>query len=415
MNEVRNILVGLDIGPDRSQICYYDRKAKEPVSVPTRVGTNLFAFPTMLVKMSGREEWHYGFEAEYFAARPGGIRVPNPYETALGTETVMIEGAPVEAYLPLAVFIRESLRMLGVPRPAQVVSGIAVTSEKMTPCLAENILRALKHLGFDRRISIVCDHMESFYYYCYSLRPEIWSKSLGLIRFRGDEASFTAMRESRGTKPFAALTSDEGGAALPKEAEARDRDFSAAVEQWTEGSAYSAIFITGSGFSTEWAKLSVRTLSRAASHVFEGDNLFAKGACYALLEQLEKHAFDGRIFLGEEHTRFELGVDVIEGGSQHFLPLIRAGRAYYLCGTECDLILDGRDDLMVTVCAYDGSRHRNVHIPLDGLPERPPRASRLRVSATMESPDTALVRAEDLGFGELYAATHKVWEMRIEQ
>jgi hypothetical protein len=70
---------------------------------------------------------------------------------------------------------------------------------------------------------------------------------------------------------------------------------------------------------------------------------------------------------------------------------------------------------MVTVCAYDGSRHRNVHIPLDGLPERPPRASRLRVSATMESPDTALVRAEDLGFGELYAATHKVWEMRIEQ
>ena len=32
MNETRNIIAGLELGKEFSQICYYDRKEKEPVS-----------------------------------------------------------------------------------------------------------------------------------------------------------------------------------------------------------------------------------------------------------------------------------------------------------------------------------------------------------------------------------------------
>ena len=34
MNEVRNILVGFDFGEKVSQLCYYDRREGEPVSIP---------------------------------------------------------------------------------------------------------------------------------------------------------------------------------------------------------------------------------------------------------------------------------------------------------------------------------------------------------------------------------------------
>ena len=40
MNEIRDILIGIDFGRKESQISYYDRKAGEPLSVSMKVGTS---------------------------------------------------------------------------------------------------------------------------------------------------------------------------------------------------------------------------------------------------------------------------------------------------------------------------------------------------------------------------------------
>jgi hypothetical protein len=69
MREVRNILIGMDLSRENSQLAYYDRKAQDVVSVPTKVGTNLYAFPTKLAKMKDKDEWHFGAEAEYFVLK----------------------------------------------------------------------------------------------------------------------------------------------------------------------------------------------------------------------------------------------------------------------------------------------------------------------------------------------------------
>lgn len=37
MNETRNIIVGLEIGKRQSQICYFDRKEKEPISISVKL------------------------------------------------------------------------------------------------------------------------------------------------------------------------------------------------------------------------------------------------------------------------------------------------------------------------------------------------------------------------------------------
>lgn len=50
MNEVRNILVGFDFGEKVSQLCYYDRREGEPVSLPVKVGTGQYTFPNVLSK-----------------------------------------------------------------------------------------------------------------------------------------------------------------------------------------------------------------------------------------------------------------------------------------------------------------------------------------------------------------------------
>ena len=39
MNETRDLIIGIDFGKEYSQICYYDRKAEEPRSLPVKVGS----------------------------------------------------------------------------------------------------------------------------------------------------------------------------------------------------------------------------------------------------------------------------------------------------------------------------------------------------------------------------------------
>ena len=44
MNETRNIIAGLEIGKEQSQLCYFDRKEREPISVSVKAG-KLIIFP----------------------------------------------------------------------------------------------------------------------------------------------------------------------------------------------------------------------------------------------------------------------------------------------------------------------------------------------------------------------------------
>lgn len=48
MNETRDLIIGIDFGKEYSQICYYDRKAEEPRSLPVKVGSSQFEMPTCL-------------------------------------------------------------------------------------------------------------------------------------------------------------------------------------------------------------------------------------------------------------------------------------------------------------------------------------------------------------------------------
>ena len=55
MNETRDLIIGIDFGKEYSQICYYDRKADEPRSLPVKVGSSQFEMPTCLCRRPDRK------------------------------------------------------------------------------------------------------------------------------------------------------------------------------------------------------------------------------------------------------------------------------------------------------------------------------------------------------------------------
>ena len=95
------------------QLCYFDRKEREPISVSVKAGSNQYLFPTLLSKKPGKEAWHYGLEADYIF--PGRrerscIRTSEDLEPGPGTE---IDG---EKYTPgklMEIYLRGCISLLG--------------------------------------------------------------------------------------------------------------------------------------------------------------------------------------------------------------------------------------------------------------------------------------------------------------
>ena len=76
--------------------------------------------------------------------------------------------------------------------------------------------------------------------------------------------------------------------------------------------------------------------------------------------------------------------------------------------------MDPSGILNIEVTPLTGKMPRIVQLYLDGLEKRPPRATRLRIAFSMGSVNEVNVKVTDLGFGELFPATGKVWEQTIE-
>ena len=72
MNEIRDLIVGIDFGKEYSQICYYDRKGDEARSLSMKAGGNQYEAPCILCWRPEQKDYCVGLEADYFVREKGG-------------------------------------------------------------------------------------------------------------------------------------------------------------------------------------------------------------------------------------------------------------------------------------------------------------------------------------------------------
>ena len=114
MNEIRDLIIGIDFGKEYSQICYYDRKGDEPRSVSMKVGSEQFEAPTLLCHRGEHKDYCVGLEAEYFARDRGGILIDSLYDLCRKEEAVQVGTETKQPWELLAVFLKGMLKFLGV-------------------------------------------------------------------------------------------------------------------------------------------------------------------------------------------------------------------------------------------------------------------------------------------------------------
>ena len=278
MNETRDLIIGIDFGKEYSQICYYDRKAEEPRSLPVKVGSSQFEMPTCLCLRPDRKTYCAGLEAEYFAREKGGFLAGNLYEISAQNGPVAVGGEKKEAWELLAHYLHEMLKLTGIAEVEKNIRSLSIAMDSLNAVQVENLQRACRELGIPEERTILLDYEESFYYYVMTQKIETWNRSVGWYSFEQQKVSFRRMSMNSGTRPVLVHLEEPVTTTLSAKVEERDAEFYTFIKNTLGKELYSSIQINGEGFDQEWAQKSVKLLCYQRRKVFYGEKRLEIGA-----------------------------------------------------------------------------------------------------------------------------------------
>nr|MBQ4455219.1 hypothetical protein [Clostridia bacterium] len=118
--------------------------------------------------------------------------------------------------------------------------------------------------------------------------------------------------------------------------------------------------------------------------------------------------------MGEDKLKSNIGIELLKCGNEVYHALLDAGVNWYEAQSSMDVIIDPSGTLEIEITPLTGKSPRIVKLFLDGLEDRPTGVTRLRVSLKMSSVTEVDIKVQDMGFGELFPSTGKVWEQTID-
>ena len=145
--------------------------------------------------------------------------------------------------------------------------------------------------------------------------------------------------------------------------------------------------------------------------VFQGNNLFSKGACLGMQERLNKSAEGSEyIFLGNDKLKANIGMNILRQGEETYLALLDAGVNWYEAAKEFEFYLQDGNEITFIITPLVGKAGMMAQVVLEELTAS---TVRMRVRLFLEAENTLVVELEDLGLGELKPASGRVWREKI--
>lgn len=417
------LVVGYDLGEQYSQVSYCMTEDYNVDTLSSVAGEERYNIPTVLCKRIGVNQWYYGREALRCAEEERGILVDNILQLALDGEPIQIDEITYDPVTLLALFIKRSLGILaGIVSPDKMYA-LMITCEKLDGPMIDVLARAVDSMQLKTDRVFFQNHMESFYYYMLHQPEDLWKFQTLLLEYRGNQILAYRMECNQRTTPVVAFMDSSELAMSPyepmPEAESLrqeklkrlDREFADIAEKVCNGGPVTSVYLIGEHYSEEWMKESLRFLCRGR-RVFQGNNLYSKGACLAMLERLQQsEAGKGHVFLGNEKLKANIGMQVLRRGEASYLALLDAGVNWYETEQTVEFYVQDCNALKIQVTSLIGGKTRILEFPLDGLPAG---SSRLRAHLYLTGASNLVMEVEDLGFGSLRPTTGKTWREEAE-
>lgn len=413
------LIIGYDLGMENAQISFAASPREEAETLSQVAGEERYSIPAVLCKRYGANLWLYGKEALRLAEENQGVLVENLLALALDGEPVMVDGESFDPVALLTLFFKRSLANLRV-------SFLMLTCAVFDHRAIEVLGQVAGGAGLKPDKVFFQGYGESFYSYMLRQPEELWRYESVLFYYRRDALRVYHLECNRKTVPMVVVTEErehgfyECRYSSQEERTELDQAFCRIAQEACAGRPVGSVYLIGEDFSEEWMKESLSFLCRGR-RVFQGSNLFSKGACCGMQERLEEsQAGKSHVFLGREKLRANIGMEILRRGQESYYALLDAGTNWYEAGHTAEIYVQDGNELTLTVTplawkgpgggAASGSS-RKVRIQLEGLAGP---AARIRLHLEMESEDRLLVEAEDLGFGRFRSSGGQLWRQTIE-
>lgn len=384
--ESNDIIIGFDLNREDSQITFYNRTNADPMTVSIVPGEEKYLIPT---------------PKDIFS---------------------LIEGKAELGVVALSNFFRQCFDMLSTAGPPDRMS-VMVTMQKMDRPWVEAIPQALEMLGVKRESVFLQDHKESFYYYVLSQPKELWTYKVALFEYEEERITGCELAINKKTKPATVTVTERALLPLDKKVrqglkgdawnQKRDGLFLEMAQEMFGKDAYSSVYLIGKEFGEKWAVETLRFLCRRR-HVFQGMNLYTKGACYGAMDKAKAAPLEGFLYQGEDMIEYNLGMDMTVKGVKGYYPLITAGVNWYEAYHECEFLMDDTDVFEFYSKSILGGEQYQHSIELKGLPARPKKATRLLLRVGFTGKNKCRIRIDDLGLGSFWPSSGKKWETVIK-
>ncbi len=397
--------LGIDLTEQSAMISYYQLNMREPETVSPIAGSEAYQIPMLLAKRKQEELWYYGDEAKQMANDSEVICFDSLLQRAMHEEEIEVEEEVYQATELLCIFLKKIMKLPALLGNCTSCDCLVLSVEQLTK---ENMVIFRKiaiRLGLSKEQFMVINHKESFYYYALNQPEGLWMHDVYL--FEADNYSIHSYQLHRNIRTIPQLITINESVRTDLN-EPKDLEFLELLKKSFENQRVSCAYLVGEGFDGNWLRESVAFLCRGR-RAFAGNNLFSKGACYAAYVKIQQRPWNF-IYIGENDMKFNLSLKIRNRGNEEFLTLISAGENYFEMQGSCEVILSGSMEVDFWKQLPQSREAVIETLELTDLPQRPDRTTRVRITATPVADDKIDVEIKDLGFGDIYKSTGKVWK-----
>lgn len=408
----KKIIVGYDLANDCSQISYcYKKEESDVETVVAAEGEENYDIPTVLCKRIGTNQWLFGSAALKFNKEhpEEGILVENLLQMALDGEVVQIDGKGYHPAALLALFIKRSLSTVLSGGSLERIAAIVFTCEEAGPAVEGLLQRVIKTLEFKSTEVFGQCYEESFFYFLTHQAKDLWQNGALLLDYRGKDLNAVLIEGNINTVPKVMYSVKRSFYFAGTDKELLDIS-----RELCEGKLISSVYLIGGKFGGNWMEESLRYLC-SGRRVFQGTNLYSKGACYSVRSEAEKENSQNEyLFLGPDKLKANVGMKVRKRGEDVYNALLDAGMEWIHVEEIFEFYLKGENNLELLVTPLIKAPAKHVFMELDGLKLGEGDVTRVRMKLTMPTENLLRIEVNDLGFGEFKEASDGRWIKEVE-
>ena len=397
--------VGIDMDDTYAVVSFYETGMKEPDTVSMKPLSEVFQIPLQIGRKKENGQWVIGEEMVTETVSSDIFAADHLFSRARRNEMIAIEDTTYQATELLLLFLKKVTDYINGPYGAVIIEKLAFCIDKLDESVTGLLWSLGEALGLKKEQILILDKKSAFYYFALNQPGELWRQDVCLFDYYTERIRSYCLNRKTNTVPQTITIQEREFEMSGKE---KDEAFYWILEQMFGKRVISSVYLVGNGFDGGWMKQSLSYMCRGR-RAFMGKNLYAKGACYALLVQsgikIWKYSY-----ISDTEMKVNVSLAVRNRGRKEFLTLINAGENWYEAGSECDVILDGTKEIAIWLQAPDSKTANVEKLTLSDLPEREDRTTRLRISVKPLSDKQVKIEMKDMGFGELVKAKDKHWE-----